>query len=176
MIRNLQKFITSPFTVLIDGREKAPYRFTGLTGDAAQQRRPIIVPTEWAHLATGDYTIRGLEGAVAVERKSLADLFSTLGQHRERFEAEHERLAAMRRAVVIVEATWFDILQWPPGESKLNPKTVFRTSISWFARYGIPWVTVEDRRLAEIWTFRFLEKAWKEFKEFGKKEESHGDA
>lgn len=149
--------------VCVDGREKAPYHFTGLVADAAQQHRPIIVPTEWAHLKTGDYTIRGLEDQFTVERKSLVDLFSTLGQHRDRFEAEHKRMAKMLRALVVIESTWFEITHWPPERSKLNPKTVFRTAVSWYARYGVPWIVAEDRRLAEIFTFRFLEKVWKEF-------------
>ena len=155
--------LTAPFTVLIDGREKAPYRFTGLHADANQGGKPLIVPTEWAHLKTGDYTIRGLESVVCVERKSLDDLYSTLGQHRDRFEAEHLRMAQLRRSCVVIEASWWEILEVPPNRSRLNPKTVFRTAISWFARYGVPWFACEDRRLSEIFTFRFLQKAWKEF-------------
>jgi len=155
---------TCPFTILVDGREKAPYRFTGLTTDAADGRRPIIVPTEWAQLKTGDYAIQGMEDLVTIERKSMTDLFSTLGQHRDRFEREHQRMAEFKRAVVIIEATWWEMTKFPPERSKLNPKTVFRTALSWHVRYGVPWMTVEDRRLAEIFTFRFLEKCWKEFR------------
>lgn len=166
--------ITAPFTVLIDGREKAPYRFTGIDSDARDGRRKIIVPTKWAHLKSGDYTVDGLQDIIAVERKSIEDLFSTLGQHRQRFEAEHSRLAAFRRAVVIIEATWLEILHWPPSQSRLNPKTVFRTALSWHARYGVPWIVAEDRRFAEIYTYRFLEKCWKEFKNDGAAERDGG--
>lgn len=161
--KRAENTVTAPFCVLIDGREKAPYRFTGLRADASKKSRHLVVPTQWAHLKTGDYTIRHLQDTVAVERKSLQDLFSTLGQHRERFEDEHRRLAEMRRAAVIIEASWFDILKFPPGHSRLNPKTVFRTAMSWYVRYGVPWFALEDRRLAEVATFRFLEKAYKEF-------------
>ena len=166
--------LTVPFTVLVDGREKAPYRFTGIDSDAKDGNRRLIVPTQWAHLKTGDYTIAGLEDVVAVERKSITDLFSTLGQHRKRFEAEHSRLAAFRRAVVVIEATWLEILHWPPGGSRLNPKTVFRTALSWHVRYGVPWIVAEDRRFAEIYTFRFLEKCWKEFGNDGDVERDGG--
>lgn len=155
--------LTVPFTILIDGREKAPYRFTGLRADASQDNRPLIVPTEWQHLATGDYTIRGLESAVCVERKSLEDLYCTLGSGRARFEREHERMATLKRAIVVIESTWFETINWPPERSQLAPKSVMRTAISWFVRYGVPWIFAEDRRFAEIYTFRFLEKCWKEF-------------
>lgn len=154
---------TCPFTVLIDGREKAPYQFTGLRTDAAQGRKKIVVPTQWAYLHTGDYTAAGMEDVVCVERKSLSDLYSTLGSNRDRFRAEHERMAEMKRACVIIESTWYEIIGWPPERSRLNPKVVMRTSISWFVKYGVPWFTCEDRRFSEICTFRFLEKAWREF-------------
>jgi len=156
--------ITCPFTVLVDGREKAPYQFTGLVSDADKSHLPIVVAWEWSHLKTGDYSIVGLEHLISVERKSLADLYSTLGSHRDRFQAEHERLASFPtgRACVVIEATWEDIINHPPERSRLNPKTVLRTAVSWQVKYGIPWVTAVDRRLAEIWTFRFLEKCWRQ--------------
>jgi len=157
--------VVAGFTILVDGREKAPYRFTGLRADAAQQNRPLIVPTEWAHLKTGDYAVQGFESQFCVERKSLADLYNTLGQHRERFEREHQRLAEMRRAMVVVEAGWEEALKRPPERSKLRPKVVFRTALSWFVKYGVPWQFCDGRRLAEVYTFRFLEKAWRASKE-----------
>jgi len=150
--------ITTPFKIIIDGREKAPYTFTGILADANKQKRPLSVPWHWGYLKTGDYSIAGMEAVVAVERKSLADIFSTLGQHRDRFQAEHERLARMKFAVVIIEADWPTILRHPPAMSKLNPKTVYRTAMSWQQRYGVPWLTMSSRRLAEVTTFRILEK------------------
>lgn len=155
--------IVCPFTILVDGREKAPYRFTGLRADSTQKKRPIVVEWEWQHLKTGDYTISGMQSIVCIERKSLADLYSTLGQHRDRFEREHQRMAEFKRSMVVIEASWDQILNHPPPQSRLNPKTILRTSESWYMRYGVPWFAMEDRRLAEIHTFRSLEKAWKEF-------------
>ena len=152
--------VTVPFTILIDQQEKAPFNFHGLLADADQQHRPLIVPTQRVHLKPGDYSIAGLQTDVTVERKSLADLFGTLGQGLERFRREHERMAEMKRAVVVVESSWFEAIYFPPPHSKLPPKTVFRVAASWQARYGIPWVFMGDRRLAEIFTFRFLSKYW----------------
>ncbi len=155
--------IITPFTILIDQQEKAPYRFTGLRADAKHNRRPLIVPTESGHMKTGDYAIAGYEHLAVVERKSLADLYSTLGQGRERFGREHERMAAdIARPVVVIEANWFEAINLPPSHSKLSPKTVWRTAISWYVRYGVPWIMAEDRRLAEVYTFQFLSKVWKE--------------
>lgn len=155
--------LVAPFTVLIDQREKAPYTFTCIQADSRQKKRKLIVPVEHAHLETGDYTLAGMEKRIAIERKSIEDIFSTLGQHRERFKREHERLQYIHRAAVVIEATWWEIFEFPPSHSRLNPKTVFRTSVSWFLRYGVPWFAVGDRRMSEVFTFRLLEKAWKEF-------------
>lgn len=149
--------VDCPFIILVDGREKAPYTFTGLRADARRGHKPLVVCTEWAHLVTGDYTIAGYEQLVAVERKTLRDLYSTLGQHRERFEAEHQRLAELASAAVIIEADWRMILDYPPP-SRLLPKSVYRTWLAWWDKYGVPWFAMSGRRLAEVTTFRFLEK------------------
>jgi ERCC4-type nuclease len=155
-------FTVTPFTILVDSREKAPYHFTGLLTDKSARggQRPIVVAHKYQHLPTGDYSIEGCESEIAIERKSLEDLYSTLGSNRERFEREHERLAAMKRAAVVIEADWPTILCQPPNGSRLNPKTIHRTMLSWFGKYGVPWLAMGNRRLAEITTYRFLEKYW----------------
>ena len=151
-----------PFTIVVDGQEKQPYRFDGLHADASLKERPLVVPTSWGQLRTGDYSIKGWERHVTVERKSLADLYSTLGQHRDRFEREHERMIEMGAgsSCVIIEASWDEILNRPPRRSKLLPKTVYRTFLSWSQKYCVPWYAMESRRLAEVTTFRWLEKWW----------------
>ena len=169
-----------PFTILVDGREKAPYRFQGICADASQNHRPIVVTTEWIHLVTGDYTISGLEHLVCVERKSLTDLYSTLGQHRDRFEREHQRMAAIVQqggyCCVVVEADWETAIHLPPERSQLPPKVVFRTAVSWQIRYRVPWTFVPDRRFAEVYTFRVLEKFWKHYQQSQKELREHGKA
>ena len=155
--------LTTAFTVAIDDREKLPYAFSGIRADACDGRRPLAVQTVRAHLPTGDYSIVGHEvDGIAVERKSLEDLFGTLGQNRERFERELERLSAYRVAAVICEATWETMLGDPPPFSQLLPKTVHRSVIAWMQRYPtVQWIPMGDRRLAEITTFRVLERYWK---------------
>jgi hypothetical protein len=152
---------TFPGVVLIDDREKAPYPFTGFRADACRRRLPLVVPTRRQRLATGDYTLEGFEGRVAVERKGngAADLFNAIGQRREAFHEELRRLDAMPRAAVIVEATWEQILQSPPPESRLPPKAVFRAVLAWQQTFrGVHWWFVASRRLAETVTLRFLER------------------
>ena len=155
--------IPSPFTVLIDSREKAPFAFAGLLADARDHHLPILVRSRYQYIPTGDYSIEGHESAIAVERKSLEDLYSTLGQHRERFEAELERLAVMTFAAVVVEADWRTILSEPPSHSRLLPKTVFRSVLAWQQRYtNVHWMCMGGRRLAEVCCYRILERYWRD--------------
>ncbi len=155
--------LATPFVVVIDSREQAPYAFTGLRADAKDGGRPLCVQTTVAGLRQGDYSLVGFETHIAVERKSKADLFSTLGQGRERFVAELERLTGnCGRAAVVVEASWADVLAGHE-HSDLNPKTIHRSVIAWQQRYpSVHWWFMDDRRLAEITTFRILERFWRE--------------
>ena len=155
--------IIVPFTVLVDGREKAPYHFTGLRADVKQRRRPLQITTKWARLESGDYSIDGLQDRVSVERKSLDDLYSTLGQHRNRFKRELARLTDLDCAAVVIEAEWSTILQSPPMWSRLVPKVIYRSILSWQQTFPtVQWLTLPDRRVAEITTFRILERFYRE--------------
>ncbi len=154
-----QELAVTDFTILIDTREQAPYQFTGFTTDKSSRggQRPLIIQTRVVGLQTGDYSIEGFQDQVAVERKSLEDLYGTLGQGRERFERELERLSKMDRAAVVVEASLGLTLTSPPERSRLSPKSVFRSINAW--RIDIPsihWIFCDDKRLAERQTYWFL--------------------
>lgn len=137
-----------------------------------RKRGQVYCVAPWAGgkrtLASGDYSIYGMQMDVAVERKSLADLFGTLGQGRERFERELERLelerlANMQFAAVMVESTWQEVIESPPPHSDLNPKTIVRSVIAWQQRYlNVHWTFAGPRALAEAMTLRILERYWKE--------------
>jgi ERCC4-type nuclease len=158
----VEAVVRCPFEILVDSREQSPYTFRGVIADAKDKHKPVVVPWTWAPLKTGDYSIQGCADRVTIERKSLADLYSTLGSGRERFEREHQRMSSFEFAAVVVEAPWSKILNSPPKRSKLRPRTVFRTAIAWSIRYGVHWIPAEDRRMAELTTFHLLEKWWKE--------------
>lgn len=150
-------------TVAIDSREQRWFTFGGLTADATDGGGPFNVPIRRVTLKSGDYSLLGFEEKVAVERKSTADLFGTIGQGRERFERELARLQEMDFAAVVVEAGWGEILDNPPLYTQLPPKTVFRSVLAWQQRYrGVHWVMCDSRRLAEVTTFRILERFWRE--------------
>ncbi|HVY62329.1 MAG TPA: hypothetical protein VHF22_11785, partial [Planctomycetota bacterium] len=90
-----------PFTVVIDTREQAPLSFGSW-------------PTVVAGMKTGDYSIQGFEDQIAIERKSLSDLFGCIGRDRDRFERELLRLWALDYAAIVIEATLADVLEGAP--------------------------------------------------------------
>ncbi len=144
--------------VICDTREQLGYTFEGFTCDKADGGGPLVVPVIRDTLASGDYALQGYAGC-AVERKSLQDLYGTIGQGRERFERELIRLAELKFAAVVIEATWPEVCAEPPPHTQLPPKVVFRSILAWAVRYPrVHWLPCGDRRLAEVTTFRLLER------------------
>ena len=156
--------LTLPYRIIVDNREKTPYTFDGMRGPSPHYQK-IEVESFRGHLETGDYAIVSMTSnakmSIRIERKTLADLYTTLGSHRDRFQREHERLAAYDFAAVIIEADWKTIIKEPPEQSKLSPKSVFGTSASWMIRYGVPWIACPGRRFAEKYTFKLFQQFWK---------------
>jgi hypothetical protein len=155
------EIVRTPYTVVVDTREQRGFTFLAPIRVAAL-RKSFIIATTRGTLSTGDYSILTLESEIAVERKSLADLFSTLGQGRDRFTRELARLSTFRSASVVVEAEWSTIFNAPPPRSKLSPRTVFMSVVSWRNRYpNIGWWFLPSRDVAEACTIRILDDYWR---------------
>lgn len=181
--RPLEEPVVAPFTILVDSAESHPFTFTGLRADAAKDNRPLVVRTRFECLgrhpnSLGDYAIEGLVGRCHVERKSMADAQGTvLGWdteyerrteavgRRDRFEKELSNLAKIDAAMVVVEASLHDCLelmpQWGVKSAELNAKIFARSVLAYQQDYKVPWLFAGSRRLAEVMTFRFLERFWK---------------
>ena len=138
---------TDDFVIVVDTRERIPYEFEG----RATIRRA---------LKTGDYSIDGLESRVTVERKRPAELFACAGRDRKRFSREMKRMASFDHAIIIVEGTLAEVAAGDPNSS-VSPKAVINSLISWGIRYGVHSIWASDRRFAEAWTLRTLDKFWK---------------
>lgn len=178
-------FTVTPFTIIRDNNEQAPWGFHGFVDDVSATNKPLLVRVEIASLNTGDYSLKGFEELVCVERKSLNDLYGTISDNfrgrakaeakaaeagdiaaviQGRFDRELERMAQMEFACVVVEASLSLVLTCPPPAAKLKPKTVFRQMLAWQQRYpNVGWLFgdgVNGRRLAETICFRHLERFW----------------
>lgn len=143
-------------TAIADSREQLPLDLT-----------PMRAVRET--LTTGDYSIKGLEHCIAVERKSLADLIGCVGVHRERFEREIQRLLAYETRAIVVEASWsaLELGQW---RSAVSPQAALGSVLGWIAR-GIPVVLAGDRERTARTVARILflaaRRRWRELQSFG---------
>lgn len=158
-----------PFTVVVDTREQLPYDFSGMT---SQTGDALVVPVLVRGLPSGDYSIDGggMENRIAIERKSLDDLYGSVTWGRVRFEAEIARLndlAAGGFTAVVIEATWPEITapaEHRPGWiNRTDPRSVEGTIVAWSIRYPrVHWWACGDRRGAECRTFSILRMFWDE--------------
>jgi len=176
-----------PFTVLVDSAESQPFTFQNIEGDSDVQGRPLVIKCDWCSLgryphSLGDYSIEGFQGRVAVERKSMDDYWGTLlgwetthqrdrsmAGRRERFEKELENLASIEAAMVVVEATFDQCLrevpQWGKRSNRQNAKSLLRSTLAYMQDYKVSFLFCDGRRLAEVSTFRFLQRFWRKQQE-----------
>jgi ERCC4-type nuclease len=140
-------------TAIIDTREQIPLDLS-----------PLKVVTRT--LTTGDYSLVGLESVIAIERKSLPDLLSCIGQSRDRFTREVYRLLAYPVRGLVVEASWPDLEQ---GEwrSQVTPQAVIGSLLGWMAM-GLPVVMAGDHARAGRYVTRLLlitaRRRWRELR------------
>ncbi|MCH8854071.1 MAG: ERCC4 domain-containing protein [Planctomycetes bacterium] len=131
--------------IVVDSREQTPWRFSNL-------------PSETGTLDTGDYSVRGLEHRVAVERKSLDDLLACVGRERDRFKRELQRLRAYRFRCLVVEASHAD-LECGEWRSKIQPSHVLGSLAAWQAQYSLPVMLAGDHESAARFAERYLFQA-----------------
>lgn len=130
--------------IVVDAHEHYAYQFAG------QQVRTVK-----RGLACGDYAIC-LAGKVvaSVERKSLADLVSSLISGRLRFALGE--LAALPRAAVVVEDRYSGVFTLERVRPAVVADGLAELQVRW---PSIPIVFCENRKLAEEWTYRYLAAA-----------------
>ena len=69
---------------------------------------------EVSTMKTGDYTIKGYEDLVCVERKgSVTEIATNLGKKKKTFQAEMERMKAFDFRFILLEFSASDVLDYP---------------------------------------------------------------
>jgi ERCC4-type nuclease len=139
-------------TAIIDTREQTPV-------DLAPLR---VVP---GTLATGDYSVLGLEHVVAIERKAAGDMLACIGQERDRFDKEVQRLLAYPVRAIVVEAGWQYFERGEFGRSNITPNQAIGSLLGWIAT-GVPIVMAYDHARADRYISRLLftaaRRRWRE--------------
>jgi hypothetical protein len=130
---NLRKYV-----ILRDTREKNGWGFESFDR--------CLAIRDWG-LATGDYTVRGLEKQLTIERKaSTGELALNIGKERKRFEAEMERMSQFRWAYIICEFSIDDLMSFPKnsgipkkrwGEIRMNGKYMWKKISEFQEKYNV---------------------------------------
>jgi len=141
------------FTIIIDTREQRPYLFKGY---------PIFQQA----LPAGDYSIRGFETFIAIERKQAEEVYLNFGHGRERFMRECEKLSSYERKAIIIEND-FERLVNPPDytrakyKMKLKRSHIMGSLAKLIGEYGIPVIFASGRREGNELTFAILKQYYK---------------
>ena len=133
--------------IYIDTREQSPLKFS----------KPYIEKIIEAKLPYGDYASRSGDQTCPVyfERKSLSDLFSTLGGNYKRFKKEINRcIDDGNILVIIIENTITDIL---PGyeHSTISGEAILRTLFTLMVKHKVPFVCCSSRQEMSIYISEF---------------------
>lgn len=130
--------------IVVDTREQYAYQFSSQQATTIKRSLPC-----------GDYGVSVADRLVAsVERKSLADLASSLTNGKLRFALAE--LAALPRSAVIVEDRYSQVfkLDW------VRPAVVADGLAELQVRFpDVPIVFADNRKMAEEWTYRYLAAA-----------------
>lgn len=135
--------------LIVDTREQTPLPFANLQAERGT-------------LTSGDYSVKGLEGRFAVERKTVADIIGSLTGERERFERECHRLRGYDFARLLIVGQPGDIALHL-GRRKTSAKAIQGSLGTLEARYRLPVVwepTPEAAALrVEKWAWWYYREA-----------------
>lgn len=134
--------------IIIDSREKTPLAFANL-------------PTETSTLYSGDYSVKGLEEVFAIERKTIADLVSSLTRNRDRFTNELHRLRGYRFRRLLIVGSRHEI-QIGNYRSQAKPRAILASLAAVEARYDIPAVFSSTPFAAALTVEQWAFWAWRE--------------
>ena len=124
--------------ILVDTREQVPLEFD----------HPYITSVERATLSVGDYMVRfedGYSPPICFERKSIADLFGTMGKGYKRFKREMMRAQEQEvKLIVIVEGCLSKVVRGYEHSTIEGVSLVMKLfTLRW--RYGLETVFCRDR-------------------------------
>jgi ERCC4-type nuclease len=174
-----------PFVIRRDSNEQLPYLFQNIVGDSKSDYAPIKVRTIKKPVKpAGDYSIEGMP-EIAIERKSKADFFSSMASNSKRdnfIDRLRKMQSTLKYGAVVIECYPDELYENPSEHTKINPKTLYRSTLSWAQQFPlIHWHWCKNRQWAEQVVFRILEKFYQhetdtKYKHHNKVIDSHEEA
>lgn len=155
--------------IVVDSREQLPLKFS----------HPFITGVIVKKLDVGDYAVVFEDGHTPpffFDRKSIADLFGTMGNGYERFKKciirTHNQNAAL---FIIVEGALFDVLKGYEHSTIKGTTVVYKLFTLWI-KHGVQTVFVNDRKeMSEYITQFFIAvgKRYVELRENGERPQDY---
>lgn len=147
-------------TILVDSRERQPWDFSKYHN------------TEVATLKTGDYTIKGMENLICIERKKNAtELFINLFRKKKAFSNEMKRMDAFKFKYIIIEQSLDDFMS-PYNHRRVYQKHLQKSASGIILSYLLSLDVKSNIRV--IWggdrastvARHIMEKVWNNFKDY----------
>jgi len=144
----------SKMTIICDTREQVG---KGWKFRASANCRGVIREK----LDVGDYSLKGYEHLVCIERKTLGDLYGTLGNQTNynRFLKEWERAKDHPIKMLIIEATLAEVNKGYPW-SRVHPNNIHGKLISLQVKHNVHVVFAGRKDKARAYTRKLLSKLW----------------
>jgi ERCC4-type nuclease len=167
-----QEEYPSDFIIEVDTREQLPFFLSN---------PPKGLTITRITLSEGDYSIRGFEKDIIIERKNILDFLGSISNRREEFKAELKRMKEKNILFrfIIVEGTLEEVASSciigsnPKGKKEntvkpfvhrvvqINWNAVFGSIISLTLRYNIHFIFAKNRSEAEKFCLALLLKFYK---------------
>lgn len=150
---NKSKKEEKKFTIIRDTREQdgCGWEFRASPNCAGMEREKLDV---------GDYSIKGYESKVMIERKTIGDLWNTLGRDWDRFLRELDRAKDHKIKFLIIEANLAD-LDRGFSYSKVPPENIHAKLISLQVKHNVHVIFAGRIDKAREYTRRLLAKLFK---------------
>lgn len=141
--------IPKDMVVIIDTREQDPLFL--------QKNAPKGLTIVRDTLRNGDYSIRGFETSLFIERKKISDLVPYLARDHAQTRSKLERCSGYLFKALVIEATEGDLLV-PQLFTQVSPETVRQALAALEIRYGLHIYYNRSRRDTERWVLDRLIK------------------
>ena len=148
----------SDFTIIVDTREQLPWDFEEHT--VAKEK-----------LDTGDYSVKGLEDILCIERKrSVSEIANNLTE--KRFDDVLSRMSKYKFAFLLLEFSVDDILSFPIGSDipkrmwdkiKISPNYIIARMLQMSYKYNIHVIYCGGKGNAEIYAMGLMKKIHKQY-------------
>ena len=130
--------IPDDMVLIVDTREQLPL-FT-------PPPQGLVLTRDTLH--NGDYSIRGFEDRIAVERKGVSDFLTYITVEREKTQKKLDRMKSFDFKALVIEEDE-DMLYFASPYSAVSPEAIRQSLVSMQIRYGLHLYMSSDRKKIE---------------------------